>query len=183
MPPEKEKIDRIIAHCNKWDNMYKRLGAYGVAKLMMKTKSWKEYASKYPFDYAESWTTVKQLDQLADFLPDDHLTVEDEIDAKLEYEQFVRDLTPRQKEVWDGLLSGMNNREIEAGLGFGSNNTVRWYKHKIKRKYLEMKYNTTKEWICKDCAWQWREDDAIRCPCCASRSVLCTKKDILIVDD
>jgi rubrerythrin len=72
----------------------------------------------------------------------------------------------------------MNNREIEAGMGFSNNNTVRWYKHKIKSKYLQMKYNTTNEWICKECAYQWRSPERQNCPQCNNKSILKTKKNI-----
>lgn len=183
MKRKQKSVKKVLEHCDRWDNMYKRLGAYGVAKLMMKTKSYKDYCNKYPYDYVERWATVKQIDEMADFLPDDRMSVEEEVDAKLEYEKFVDGLTPRQNDVFQGLLSGMKNSEIEAGLGFNSNNTVRWYKHKIKHKYLETAYHTINEYICKECAWQWRASQATKCPQCNNKSILITRKNIPDIKD
>jgi hypothetical protein len=178
MYKKQKSVNEVLAHCDKWDAMYKRLGAHGVAKIMIKTKSWRDYISKWPFDYIEQWSTVKQLDGLADFLADDHISIEDEMDAKLDYERFVASLSERQRKVWDGIVSGMNSREIEASHNFGSNNTVRWYKHKVKNKYLKMKFDTVNEYICKDCAWQWRSKESFVCERCNAKDILRTRKNI-----
>jgi len=178
MARKQRSVEEVLAECDRWDAMYKRLGAHGVAKLMVKTKSWKDYIRKWPFDYTEQWTTVKQLEALSDYLPDEGISIEDAIDAKLDYERFVDSLTERQRKVWDGILAGMNSWEIEASHNFGSNTTVRWYKHKVKTKYLKMKYDVVNEYICKECAWQWRSKESNKCERCTSTNILRTRKNI-----
>lgn len=178
MEKKQKSVEEVLAHCDRWDAMYKRLGAHGVAKIMVKTKSFKEYINRWPFDYTEVWETVKQLDGLADFLADETISIEDQIDAKLDYERFVDSLTEKQRKVWDGIVSGMNSHEIEASHNFGSNTTVRWYKHKVKNKYLKMKYDVVNEYICKECAWQWRSKESTNCERCNAKTILRTRKNI-----
>ena len=169
-------------HFDKWEQMYHKYGSYGLAKKMVKLKSWRDYVQKYPYDYIQSWSAVKQLDELADFLQDESISVEDIVSSKLDYENFVTTLTPKQAMVWEGLIAGMSIPEIEAGFGFGANATVRWHKHQIKNKYLQVAYGTINEYICKECAQQWHDTKQGRCPDCDSSQVLRTKKDIPVID-
>ena len=111
-------------------------------------------------------------------MPDQKISIEDEINSKFEYEKFIETLTEKQQKVWKGLVSGLNSHEIEATHNFNNNNTVRWYKHKIKNKYLKNKYGYVTEYICKDCAWQWRSKESTCCNRCDSKSILVTRKNI-----
>ena len=171
-------VEEVLAHCDKWDNMVKKYGAYGMAKLIMKSPSYRAYVQKWPFDFSETWQNIKSTDDLAETLDDGMISVEDEVLSRLQFDELLESLTPKEREVFDGLLDGMTNSEIERIYRFNTNNAVRWHKHQVKRKYYSLRDETTNEYICKDCIWQWKQNSAVTCPKCDSRRILLTAKNV-----
>lgn len=174
-----KRVKQILDHCDKWDAMVRRYGAYGMAKLIMKTPAYRSYIQKYPFDFSETWHTIKSTDDLVN-IDSTSISVEDEVQSKLQFEQLLDDLTPKEREVFDGLLDGMTNSEIERIYHFNTNEAVRYHKHRVKRKYHAMRDETVNEYICKDCIWQWKQNSAVTCPKCDSRRILLTAKNLPI---
>lgn len=172
-----KRVKQILDHCDKWDAMVRKYGAYGMAKLIMKTPSYKAYVQKYPFDHSETWHTIKSTDDLLG-IGDGAISVEDEVISRIQFDELIESLTPKEREVFDGLLDGMTNSEIERIYRFNTNNAVRWHKHQVKRKYYNLRDETINEYICKDCIWQWKQNSAVTCPKCDSRRILLTARDV-----
>lgn len=175
-----KRVKQILDHCDKWDAMVRKYGAYGMAKLIMKTPSYKAYIQKYPFDFSETWHTIRSTDDLADTLDGHTISVEEEVQSRLQFEELMAKLTPKEHIVFEGLLDGMTNSEIERIYHFNTNEAVRYMKHRVKRKYHAIRDETVNEYICKDCIWQWKQKSAVTCPKCDSRRILLTAKDLPI---
>ncbi len=171
-------VQDVLDNCDKWDAMVQKYGAYGMAKLIMKTASYRAYIQKWPFDFSETWQNIKSTDDIVDTLDDGTISVEDEVQSRLQFDELLNSLTPKEKEVFDGLLDGMNNNEIERIYHFNTNNAVRWHKHQVKKKYHNLRDETVNEYICKDCIWQWKQKSAVICPKCDSRRILLTARDV-----
>ena len=138
----------------------------------------KPKCGKWPYDFT---TKVESLDDIDTEY--NGVSIEEEVSIRMELDELEKELTPRQKEVYEGLKSGMDNSEIESAFGFNTNNAVRWQKHQVKNKYYAIKTGKVNEYICKDCAWIWKQDGAIRCPKCESHLILLTRKDIPTINE
>ena len=114
--------EEVLEHCDAWDEMYKRLGMYGMAKKIMKMKSYRDYVQKWPYDFT---TKVESLDDIDTEY--NGVSIEEEVSIRMELDELEKELTPRQKEVYEGLKSGMDNSEIESAFGFNTNNFVDIY--------------------------------------------------------
>lgn len=180
---EKLTPQQIAQVLDDFEAMVQRKGAYKVAEKMMKLESFRKFSQKYPYDNAQMWRDTVRVEDIADFLPDRAVSVEEEVSIRMEMEELEDSLTPRQDQVLNGLISGMSNTEIEAAFGFKTNNAVRWQKHQVKRKYLKLKGEKVNEYICKECAWQWKQKSALNCPKCDSRALLCTRKNVPVIDE
>lgn len=135
-----------------WDEMNRRLGDYKMAELVSKTKSYKAYDQRWPFDNMAKWGDNVGLEDLKNEAQG--ATVEEEVADRMDTEKLINSLTPRQKKIFDALREGLNSVEIEISQGYNTNNAVRWHKHQIKKKYNSIKadrYELRFEHACRTC--------------------------------
>lgn len=169
-PPQKDKtFYTSMAHCDSWERMYKKYGPIRLAQKMMKTKAYRDYIRKWPFDYREP---VIPLDELE--LNGRSPSLEEQTDQTMEMEQLLESLTPHQRKVFELLEEGKTNSEIEKIMGFNTNSAVRFQKHAIKQKYHTLKGEELNEYVCKSCAFIYKDKTPLECPKCGSRDVLNT---------
>ena len=136
---EPGKLDGIhlgSADCDRWEAMIAKRGAYGVAKKMVKTKAWRDYVQKWPFDYIQTRDSTVGSDEVFDTLADDSVSLVHEIDIKMRYGNFVDSLSSRELQIWRLYEEGKNPAEIMDTLGYNTTNAVRWHKHNIKKKWV-----------------------------------------------
>lgn len=163
----------------KWEEMRKRLGDYGMAELVTKTKSWREYDNKWPFDMMATWQNNLDITDPALQIQSNQASIEEEVADRLDTERLIAELSPRAKKVFEALRDGATSVQIEYEQGYNTNNAVRWHKHQIKKKYIEIKneqYKLCFEFVCRDCGlvFDGQEVDSI-CPSCDSGDTLFIK--------
>ena len=155
--------------CDKWDRMYKKYGPINMSKKMMKTPSYRAYINKWPFDFRYTIGDIDDIDTVSN-----SPSLEDEMNSKLDLETFENKLTDRQMDVWQGLKDGLNSSEIEQAYNFNTNGAVRWQKHQIKTALKNHKHKILHEYVCKSCAWIFKDSRELDCPKCGSRDLLDT---------
>lgn len=136
----------------KWDEINKELGDFGMAELVSKTKSYRAYDQRWPFDNMAKWGDNLPLEDLKK--ESQSASVEDEVADRMDTQKLIESLTPRQKKIFDALREGLNSVEIEVSQGYNTNNAVRWHKHQIKKKYNSIKadrYEKRFEYVCREC--------------------------------
>jgi predicted Zn-ribbon and HTH transcriptional regulator len=158
-----------IDHCDAWDRMYKKYGPYRLAQKVMKTKSYREYIRRYPFDFREPVIPLDEIEINAKIPgPEEHT------DQALEMDKLLDSLTDHQKKVFELLQEGRTNSEIEDIMQFNTNSAVRFQKHAIKQKYNQIKDSQLNEYVCRSCAFIYKDKTPLDCPKCGSRDVLNT---------
>ena len=163
----------------KWDSMLAKYGSYKMAEMVTKTKSWRLYDQKWPFDNMINWAHVLDITDPLLQIQAEQASVEDEAAERLDTEALVANLTPRQKKIFDALYNGQSSVEIEISQGYNTNNAVRWHKHQIKKKYEAIKADKWEqhfEFVCRECGnvFDSLELDS-HCPACDNSDVLFLK--------
>lgn len=164
----------------KWDKMLASFGKYGMAKKVLKTKSYRAYKQRWPFDdyvadvslrtqYASDNSSVDGPDH--DLIVSDAPSVEQIVSDRLAIEKIRNSLPPRAQEVFDKLLLGKTNSEIQNELGFQTNGAVRWQKNQIKQVYHTVIDRVYNEYVCRTCANVYKDISPLECPKCGSRDL------------
>jgi predicted Zn-ribbon and HTH transcriptional regulator len=170
-----DKADEIF---KKWDEMHKRLGLYGMADLLIKTPSWRAYDQRWPFDNMATWDSNSDI---VDYREEaKQPSIEEEVGDRLLTEELIRNLSPRQKKIFEAIRDGQSSVEIEIEQGYNTNIAVRWHKHQIKKKYKSLKadnYEKIFEFVCRDCGnvFEGKKIES-PCPSCDSKDTLFTKQ-------
>lgn len=151
----------------KWDKMLKKYGIQGMAKRVMKTKSYRAYKQRWPFDDYDPNVSLDDLIVLDNSSP----SVEDIVSTRLEIDKIRGSLSPKTQKVFDALLEGKSNPEIEKQLGFNSNEAVRWQKNQVKQEYYKTTGRKLNEYVCRDCAHIYKDISPLECPKCGSRDL------------
>lgn len=159
-----------------WQRMNAKLGDYGMADLMSKTKSYQAYDRRYPFDTMINRNDVLDITDPLLQIQSDQASVEEEVADRLDTERLVAELSPRQRAIFDALRDGATSIEIEVEQGYNTNNAVRWHKHQIKKKYTTIKADKWVqkfEFVCRDCGniFDGDEIESI-CTSCDSKDTL-----------
>ena len=151
----------------KWDKMLASFGKYGMAKKVLKTKSYRAYKQKWPFDDYEKDVSLTDLE-----LTDTHSpSVEDIVATRMDIEKIKDSLSPRSLQVFELLLDGKTNPEIEEMLDFKTNGAVRWQKNQIKTEYHHVVDRVYNEYVCRTCANVYKDISPLECPKCGSRDL------------
>ena len=87
-----EQFDKIS---EKWDKMLIQLGTYGMAKLVIKTPSWRAYDQKWPFDNMATWESNLDIEDFRERAQ--QASVEDEVADRIMTQELIKNLTPKQK--------------------------------------------------------------------------------------
>lgn len=152
---------------SKWDKMLASYGKYGMAKKVLKTKSYRAYKQKWPFDDYEKDVSLTDLEITDTQSP----SVEDIVADRLDIEKIMEQLPPRSQEVFKQLLDGKTNPEIEKNLDFQTNGAVRWQKNQIKQVYHTVVDRVYNEYVCRTCANVYKDISPLECPKCGSRDL------------
>lgn len=167
-----KSYEKSMAHCDDWDRMYKKYGPEKLMKKIMRLKSYRDYMSRWPHDFK---LTPVPIDEYEPVSKDPSL--EEQINDKLELEKFESSLTDHQRQVFQLLKEGKTNSEIEEILGFNTNSAVRFQKHSLKQKIQEVYPSHLNEYVCRSCAFIYKDKTPLDCPKCGSRDVLNTTVD------
>ena len=170
-----DQADKIF---EKWDKMLIQLGTYGMAKLVIKTPSWRAYDQRWPFDNMATWDNNLDIQDYKEQA--EQVSVEDEVADRIMTQELIKNLTPKQKKIFEAIREGQDSVEIEKSQGYKTNNAVRWHKHQIKRKYTALKADSYEKrfgFVCRDCGNVFSGLE-IESPCtsCDSKDTLFTKQ-------
>lgn len=164
--------DRFEEIAKKWDKMNHKYGDHGLAEMISKTKSYRAYDQRWPFDYMMRWGDNVGLDNVN--LTSELSSVEDEVADKIEFERRFEQLSDKQKLIYDALRSGQDSIQIQTDQGYNSNGAVRWHKHQIK-KVMTAPDEHVFEFVCRECGNIF-ESLEIEPECeCGSKDCLFTK--------
>ena len=119
--------------------MVAKHGMYGVAKKMMKTKAYRAYEQKYSFDYSQTWDEMTGSEEQLGMIPDSSPDIVELVDIRMRRQKLVDSLSAKQKAIWDMYEDGRTPAEIKEKLGYNTTEAIRWQKHNIKKKWLEVR--------------------------------------------
>lgn len=171
--------DKFEEIAQKWDKMRNRLGDYGMAELVTKTKSWRAYDQRWPFDNMATWQNNLDITSPELQIQSLQASIEDEVADRLDTEMLIAELSPKAKKIFEALRDGATSVQIEVEQGYNTNNAVRWHKHQIKKKYTSIKaseYEQHFEFVCRECGNIFNgEQIASACTSCDSTNTLYIK--------
>ena len=173
-----DSTERIIAHCDAWDAMYKKLGIYQMANKINKSRAYRIYKSRWPHD--------KETKMVIQSMPEDieiawnAPSPEEEAQDSYNTQILIDNLTPKQKKIFEALRDGKNSVEIENEQGYNTNNAIRWHKHQIKKKLYAIKHDKYAQligYVCRDCGVVFEIDVTAEQVCrCGSTDILKTNQ-------
>lgn len=138
-PKKVDSVHLSSADCDRWEKMVAKHGMYGVAKKMMKTKAYRAYEQKYSFDYSQTWDEMTGSEEQLGMIPDSSPDIVELVDIRMRRQKLVDSLSAKQKAIWDMYEDGRTPAEIKEKLGYNTTEAIRWQKHNIKKKWLEVR--------------------------------------------
>lgn len=167
--------EKVLQHCDKWDEIVKKDGMYGVAKRIVKSRAYRIYKSRWPYD-KETQIPIYSMPEELELAMDIPSPEEEAADA-YDTEILFKNISPRQQVILKALREGKTSLEIKEEHGYNTDNAVRWHKHQVKKVMTAIKadsYIHYTEYVCRDCGTVFETENSIYCPTCGSDNLLKT---------